>query len=356
MGRDTADQLPGDDARDQFDAAVPRRRRRAARALLARPEGGAILGTVLLWAVFAVLGGDNGFLSVAATAGILEVAAQIGIVGTSVSLLMIAGHFDLSVGSMIGATGMVLALALSEFALPVWLAVTLALAIGVAVGLLNGLVVIKTGLPSFVVTLASFFVLRGATIVLARDLTGLTVVGGLDKITEGDPVATLFNFRAGDFRISILWWVGLVALSAYVLHRSRLGNWIYTTGDSPTAARMVGVPTNRVVVTLFMYTAFCAALLACLQVLTFNSADALRGQQKEFEAITTAVIGGTLLRGGYGTALGPVFGAISLAVVQLGIFYAGIDTDWYKIVLGLLLLAAVAFNDNIRRLALRSAR
>lgn len=315
-----------------------------------------MLGAVLLWLVFAALGRDNGFTSVAATAGILEVAAQIGIVGTSVSLLMIAGHFDLSVGSMIGATGMVLALAISEFTLPVWLAVVIALALGVAVGFVNGLIVVKTGLPSFVVTLASYFVLRGATIVLARDMTGLTVVGGLNKLTDGDPVAALFNFRAGDFRISILWWAVLVAISGYVLHRSRLGNWIYTTGDAPTAARMVGVPTNRVVVTLFMYTAFCAALLACLQVLTFNSADALRGQQKEFEAITTAVIGGTLLRGGYGTALGPVFGALSLAIVQLGIFYAGIDTDWYKIVLGALLLAAVAFNDNVRRLVLRTAR
>jgi simple sugar transport system permease protein len=354
LGRDVPDEFPAASDRHQADTA--RQRPRVARTLLARPEGGAILGTVLLWALFAALGGDNGFLSVPATAGILEVAAQIGIVGTSVSLLMIAGHFDLSVGSMVGATGMILALALSEFGLSVWVAVALALTIGVAVGLLNGLLVVKTGLPSFVVTLASFFVLRGATIVLARDLTGLTVVGGLDKITADDPVASLFNFRAGEFRVSILWWVGLVAVSAYVLHRSRLGNWIYTTGDAPAAARMVGVPTNRVVVTMFMYTAFCAALLACLQVLTFHSADALRGQQKEFEAITTAVIGGTLLKGGYGTALGPVFGAISLAVVQLGIFYAGIDTDWYKIVLGLLLLAAVAFNDNIRRLALRSTR
>jgi simple sugar transport system permease protein len=326
------------------------------RAILVRPETGAILGTVLLWTIFAWLGADNGFLTVAGTAGILEVAAQVGIVGTAVALLMIAGQFDLSVGSTVGATSMVLALGLSELHLPVWAAVALALSLGVLIGAINGVLVVRTGLPSFIVTLASFFVLRGATIVIARATTGLTVVGGLDDVTAGDPIAQLFTARFGDFRVSIVWWLLLVLVSAYILHRSRLGNWIYATGGSASSARMVGVPTGRVLVSLFVFTGFCAALLATLQVLAFNGADALRGQQKEFEAITAAVIGGTLLTGGYGTALGPVFGALTLAIVQLGIFFAGIDTDWFKVVVGALLLLAVGFNESVRRLAMRVRR
>ena len=328
----------------------------ALRRVMVRPEAGAIVGTILLWLIFASLGADNGFITVAGTAGMLEVAAQVGIVGTAVALLMIAGQFDLSVGSTVGATGMVLALALSELHLDVWVAVALALVLGIIIGVVNGVLVVKTGLPSFIVTLASFFVLRGATIALTRLFTGLTVVGGLDEFTAGDPVAQLFTARFGDFRIAIAWWLVLVLVSGIVLHRSRLGNWIYATGGSATSARMVGVPTGRVLVTLFMFTGFCAALLACLQVLAFNGADALRGQQKEFEAITAAVIGGTLLTGGYGTALGPVFGALTLAIVQLGIFFAGIDTDWYKVVVGALLLLAVGFNESVRRLALRVRR
>ena len=323
---------------------------------MVRPEAGAILGAVLLWAIFAFLGADNGFTSVAGTAGILEVAAQVGIVGTSVALLMIAGQFDLSVGSTVGATGMVLALGLSELHMQVWAAVMLALLLGLLIGLINGVLVIKTGLPSFIVTLASYFVLRGATIAVTRALTGLTVVGGLEEFTQGDPVALLFTARLGDFRVAIVWWLALAAISAFVLHRTRLGNWIYATGGSATRARMVGVPTGRVLVSLFMFTGFCAALLAVLQVLAFNGADALRGQQKEFEAITAAVIGGTLLAGGYGTAIGPVFGALTLAIVQLGIFFAGIDTDWYKVMVGSLLLLAVGFNESVRRLAMRVRR
>jgi len=326
------------------------------RRVMVRPEAGAILGALLLWTIFAYLGGGNGFLTVAGTAGILEVAAQIGIVGTTVALLMIAGQYDLSVGSTVGATGMVLALGLSEFHLQVWAAVMLALTLGLGVGLVNGLLVIKTGLPSFIVTLASFYVLRGGTIAVTRAMTGLTVVGGLDEYTKNDPFAMLFMARFGDFRVAIVWWLLLAAASAYVLHRTRMGNWIFATGGNASAARMVGVPTNRVLVVLFMLTAFSAALLAVLQVLAFNGADALRGQQKEFEAITAAVIGGTLLTGGYGTAIGPIFGALTLAIVQLGIFFAGIDTDWYKVMVGSLLLLAVGFNESIRRLAMRVRR
>lgn len=320
---------------------------------LTRPEVGAILGFVLLWGIFAALGAGHGFLTIAGIAGILEVSAQIGIVGTSVSLLMIAGQFDLSVGSTVGATGMLLALGLAVFGLPVWAAVLLALLLGVCIGLINGMLVVKTGLPSFIVTLASYFVLRGGTIAVTRATTGLTVVGGLGRYTQGDPIALLFTARFGDFRVAVLWWLALAALSGFVLHRTRLGNWAFATGSSTVSARMVGVPVDRVRVSLFVYASFCAALLAVLQVLTFSGADALRGEQKEFEAITTSVIGGTLLSGGYGTALGPVFGALTLGTVQLGIFFAAFDTDWYKVVLGTLLLVAVAFNEAIRRLALR---
>ena len=169
------------------EAGVVGGRSGALRRVMVRPEAGAILGTILLWLIFASLGADNGFITVAGTAGMLEVAAQVGIVGTAVALLMIAGQFDLSVGSTVGATGMVLALALSELHLDVWVAVALALVLGIIIGVVNGVLVVKTGLPSFIVTLASFFVLRGATIALTRLFTGLTVVGGLDEFTAGDP-------------------------------------------------------------------------------------------------------------------------------------------------------------------------
>ena len=147
--------------------------------------------------------------------------------------------------------------------------------------------------------------------------------------------------------------VGIALLATFVLQRTRFGNWIYGAGGSAVAARNVGVPVARVKIILFMATAASAALLAVIQVLTFGSGDVLRGDGKEFEAIITAVIGGTLLTGGYGSAIGAVFGALTLGMTRQGLFFAGISADWYLAFLGLLLLAAVLVNNWVRARALR---
>jgi len=345
--------------------AVPSRMRQVnpLRRFLNRPEFGAIAGTILVFLIFAVLTGGKGFLEPAGIAGTLQIAAQIGILGASVSLLMIAGEFDLSIGSMIGAAGLVFALCAVTFGFPVWLAVIVTFAFALTWGFLNGWIVVKTGLPSFLVTLASLFILRGASIGVTRLITNLTVITGVGDATAGDPVASLFTMTLlkigggpgevrAEFKIEILWWIVIVGLATWVLLRTRFGNWIFGTGGSATAARNLGVPVARVKIILFMSTAASAALLACIQVLSVGSADVLRGTNKEFEAIITAVIGGTALSGGYGSALGSMFGALTLGITQLGIFFVpGFNTDWYSVVLGGLLLTAVLVNDYIRRRA-----
>src|SRR6187455_2470327 len=151
------------------------------RLLLARPELGAVIGAILVWIIFAILAGDSGFLTVEGTATYLEVAAQVGIIGSAVALLMIAGEFDLSVGSMVGATGMIVAIGIGEFGWPVWLAIVAAFAFALVVGF----IVVKTRLPSFIVTLGTLFIVRGVTIGLTRTITGRTQVGGLNDATAG---------------------------------------------------------------------------------------------------------------------------------------------------------------------------
>ena len=319
--------------------------------LLARPEIGAIIGAILVWIVFAVWAGGSGFLTLAGTATYLEVAAQVGIVASAVALLMIAGEFDLSVGSMIGAAGMVVAIGISELGLPVWLAVLLAFAFALGIGFLNGYLVVRTRLPSFIVTLGTLFILRGLTIGITRAITGRTQVGGLAGPVAQDPIAGIFTAEIGPFPVSILWWIGLALLATFILLRTSFGNWIFGAGGSAIAARNVGVPVNRVKIVLFMATAASAALLAVIQVLESGSGDVLRGNDKEFEAIITAVIGGTLLTGGYGSAIGAVFGALTLGMAQQGIVFAGIPGDWYQAFLGVLLLAAVVVNNYIRQRA-----
>ena len=317
--------------------------------LLTRPEIGAVVGAVLVFVIFAVWAGGNGFLSLAGTASYLEVAAQVGIVASAVALLMIAGEFDLSVGSVVGAAGMVVAICIGIIGLPVWLSVILAFAFALVIGFVNGYLVVKTRLPSFIVTLGMLFILRGLTIGITRAVTGRTQVGGLAATTDGDPIATIFTANIGPFSISILWWIGLALLATFVLLRTSFGNWIFGVGGSAIAARNVGVPVNRVKIILFMATAASAALLAVIQVLDVGSGDVLRGSDKEFEAIITAVIGGTLLTGGYGSAIGAVFGALTLGMTKQGIVFAGIPGDWYQAFLGVLLLAAVIVNNYIRQ-------
>jgi simple sugar transport system permease protein len=321
----------------------------ALKRLMTRPELAAVAGAVLVFAFFAVVAGDSGFLTTGGTASYLEIAAQLGIVAVPVALLMIAGEFDLSVGSMVGAAGMIIAISVSEYGLPLLVGVLLAFAVALGVGFLNGYLVIKTGLPSFIVTLGMLFALRGLTIGFARLLTGRTQIG------LGDPgsgvMQTLFAGSIGDFSVSIIWWLLLAVVATYVLQRTVFGNWIFGAGGDPNAARNVGVPVSRVKIILFMCTAASAALLATIQVLDAGSADVLRGTLLELQAIAASVIGGVLLTGGYGSVVGAVFGALIFGMVQQGIFFTGVSTDWFQVFVGVMLLIAVVFNNYIRRRA-----
>lgn len=331
------------------------RRRGFLQRALIRPETGAIIASIIAFLIFAALGGSRGFLTMAGAATWLEIAAQVGILGVAVTLLMIAGEFDLSVGSMIGAAGMVVALGLTEFGLSPVVAIALAFTVAIAVGFFNGWLVTRTGLPSFIVTLGMLFLIRGVTIGITRLVTGRTQVGGLREHIEGDPFVWLFagdvQILGANFAMSIVWWVGLTAVAAYVLFRTSFGNWITGTGGNVVAARNVGVPVRRVKIVLFMCTAASAALLATIQVLSVRSADVSRGDGKELEAIITAVIGGTLLTGGYGSPIGAFFGALTLGITKQGIFFAGMGGEWYLAVLGVALLAAVLLSNFIRRRA-----
>ena len=320
------------------------------RSWLTRPELAAIAGSILVFVFFAVVAGDSGFLTLGGAASYLEVAAQLGIVAVPVSLLMIAGEFDLSVGSMVGAAGMIIAISVTEYGWPLSVAVLVAFAVALAVGFLNGYLVIWTGLPSFIVTLAMLFALRGLTIGFSRLLTARTQIGLSDEIS-GSPLRPLFAGTLGSFSVSILWWIGLAVLATWVLQRTVFGNWIFAAGGDPNAARNVGVPVNRVKIILFMCTALSASLLATIQVLDAGSADVLRGELLELQAIAASVIGGVLLTGGYGSVVGAVFGALIFGMVQQGIFFIGVSTDWFLVFVGVMLLIAVVFNNFIRKRA-----
>jgi simple sugar transport system permease protein len=343
------------------------------RKLMARPELGAVAGTILVFVFFGIVAGTSGMFSALGILNFLTVSAQLGIIAVAASMLMIGGEFDLSIGSMIGAAGVILAIPAAQWGWPIWACILLAFAIACVVGYVNGTIVIRTGLPSFIVTLAGLYILRGLTIGFTRLITGRTQVSGLKALAAQDWLAPVFSGEVGHglmvwlasvgiiatradgspsisgIPMSIIWWVVLTAVATYILLRTRVGNWIFACGGDPNAARNVGVPVSAVKIGLFMFTACAATLFACVQVLDAGSADTNRGLLKEFEAIIASVIGGCLLTGGYGSAIGASFGALIFGTVQMGIFYTGVNTDWFKVFLGVVMLIAVIFNNFIRR-------
>jgi simple sugar transport system permease protein len=319
--------------------------------LLARPEVGAAAATAAVWLVFAIIAGPP-FRSVEGAAAVLNAAAPLGILAVAVALLMIGGEFDLSVGSIIGAAGMTLMVLTRHFEWPLWPALGVTLLLCLAIGFANGQLVVRTGLPSFIVTLGTLFALRGLTIALSRGITRRTQLGGLDQAAGYDSARALFGSNLlGPVQVSILWWLGFAALATWGLLRTPYGNWIFATGGGIEAARRMGVPTARVKISLFMLTALAAGLVAAIQTVRFTGADALRGEQQEFRAIIACVIGGTLLSGGYGSAVGAVLGALIFGMVQQGIVITGVDADWFQVFLGVMLVAAVIVNDVVRRRA-----
>ncbi|MBV8104178.1 MAG: ABC transporter permease [Hyphomicrobiales bacterium] len=338
-----------------------------------RPELGAIAGLIVVLIFFLFTASPTMF-TLSGLMTILAPASQLGILAIAAALLMIGGEFDLSIGSMIAFAGLAFAAALVNAHWPLPVAIVATMVFAAIVGAVNGQLVIQTRLPSFIVTLAFLFILRGLTLVGLKLATGgSTQLRGVDDVVQGDLVKSLFSGAAfqGFFSwlasnnlidkfdnglpkvsgvpVSILWFIGFAIVATWILLRTRVGNWIYASGGDPNAARNSGVPVSRVKTALFMLTACAAALVAILTVLDAGSTDARRGVQKEFEAIIAAVIGGCLLTGGYGSAIGAFIGAIIFGVVSIGLTYTSFDSDWFQVFLGAMLLMAVLFNNYIRR-------
>ena len=330
--------------------------------LLVLPGTGAIIITVILWIFFAIVAGGNNFVSMDATAAIFNRAAPLGILAIAVCLLMIGGEFDLSIGSILGFSGMAIMIGVTPseaggFGWTLWLAVLFALVLALLIGAGNGLLVVTTKLPSFIVTLGTLFIFRGLAIAITRQRTNRTQLGNLDEAEGFGFFDTLFGSQielfGASFNVAILWWIGLVILATWILSRTAWGNWIFGTGGAEDAARNVGVPTRRVKILLFMGTAFAAFLVALIQAVQFTGSDALRGTLQEFNAIIAVVVGGTLLTGGYGSAVGAFFGALAFATLQQGVIIWGVDADWFRVFVGGLLVVAVVFNNYIRQRAAR---
>ncbi len=324
------------------------------RRLLRQPEVGALIGAIVVWLFFAVMAPEI-WLSVTGVARILDSSSTLGIMAVAVALLMIGGEFDLSAGVMTGTAGLITGILATQLDWSIWLTMLVALIFALIVGYLNGLMVVRTGLPSFIVTLAAFFILRGANVGVTRLLVNQVRVAGIDAASGFDVARLLFNTEfslfGAEFRTVTIWWIVITIVASWVLMRTKYGNWIFATGGDADAARSQGVPAERVKIALFMTTAAAAWLVGVMSDLRLRSAVASQGIGQEFIYIIAAVIGGCLLTGGYGSAIGAALGALIFGMVRVGITFAGWDTDWFYAFLGIMLLVAVLVNNFTRRRA-----
>ncbi|MBB1262227.1 ABC transporter permease [Streptomyces alkaliterrae] len=330
-------------------------RRSLGRRVLARPEIGALLAAVAVYLVFFTVAPP--FREAGSLATVLYQASVMGIMALPVALLMIGGEFDLSAGVAVTTSALTASMLSFQLSVNVWTGVLLALVFSLAVGAFNGWLLIRTGLPSFLITLGTFLILQGANLAVTKIFTGNVAT---DSISDMDGFAQAERIFASEIgiggvqvKITVLWWLLFAGLATWLLLRTRFGNWIFAVGGNKDSARAVGVPVNLTKIALFMGVGAGAWFVGMHLLFSFNTVQSGEGVGNEFLYIIAAVIGGCLLTGGYGSAVGPVIGALIFGMVSQGIVYANWNPDWFKAFLGVMLLLAALVNLWVRRTATR---
>lgn len=321
--------------------------------ILRRPEVGAAVAALLIFTYFSST--TNAFLTPAGVSTWLYSSSLFGVLAVAGALLMIGGEFDLSVGAMTGTTGLIVGIMTTQYQINIWLSVALALVFALGIGAANAYISMKTGVPSFIVTLAALFILQGANLAVTKLLTGTVSIQGMTNVDGYESAKLLFGstFSLGgmDIKISIVWWLALTAVASWILLRTKMGNWIFGVGGAINSARQVGIPVVKVRMGLFMATSAAGWLVGMLQLFGVSTVQATTGLGQEFSYVICAVVGGCLLTGGYGSAIGATVGALIYGMTLQGIVFAQWDNNWLKLFLGFLLLIAVLVNLYVRRRA-----
>lgn len=315
---------------------------------LRKPEAGAVLSLGAIAAFFVIFGGvDLGvFLGAASW---LNFAANLGIVAIPVGLLMIAGELDISIGAMIPAGSMSIAVVSGYYEFPIIVGIGAALGLGVLVGFINGILTIRTSVPSLIITLATLVAMQGIVLSASVLLTGNASV----PLSAPDWSKAIFGTLVqGRYQIIILWWLVLTALYYVVIQLTPLGNWLFAMGGDKDSARNAGIPTEKMTIWLFILSSTSASFVGMCGAIMFNSAQVSGGMNYIFNAIVAVVVGGVLLTGGFGSVMGIFIGTVTFAVVNQGIYFTDIDRNWSSLIIGVMLLLAVLMNNIFRNMAL----
>lgn len=323
------------------------------RTLLGRPELGSVVGAVAVFLFFAIVA--DSFLRASSFGTVLYAASTIGIMAVPVALLMIGGEFDLSAGVLVTSAALISSMFSYQMTANVWVGVGVSLLVTLAIGVFNGVMLTRTKLPSFIITLGTFLMLTGLNLGLTKLISGTVstrTIADMEGFASAQALfASQFSLGGIDIKVTILWWFGLVALATWILLRTRFGNWIFAVGGGADAARAVGVPVRTTKIGLYMGVAFCAWVSGQHLLFSFDVVQSGEGVGNELIYIIAAVIGGCLITGGYGSAIGSAVGAFIFGMTSKGIVYAEWNPDWFKFFLGAMLLLATLLNAWVRKRA-----
>lgn len=333
------------------------RRRPLVTRLLVRPEIGSLVASVAILVFFLAVAPS--FRSLDNVGTILYQASTIGMMAVPIAMLLIGGEYDLSAGVLVTTAGLAAALLSWWFNLNVWVGVLLALLVALLCGLANGLLLVRTKLPSFLTSLSMFFVLQGVNLGVTRWVSGNVATNQIADMAGWSSAHAVFasqttlhlGSHAITLRITLLFWLLLTLAGAWIMLRTRQGNWILAVGGDPNAARASGVPVRRTKVALYLFVAFSAWLSGMHLLFGYGVVQSGEGVGKEFIYIIAAVIGGCLTTGGFGSVVGASLGALIYGMTQLGINYAGWNPDWFKTFLGIMLLGSTLLNVWLKRKA-----
>ena len=330
-------------------SAIAAERQPIRRWLAGSPITGPLITLIVVFSLFSLF--VPNFLTMRSISGIVSAATLTGVLTVGITILMIAGEFDLSVGPMMAMGAFLFGFNTIEGGNPAW-ALLLALLVPALMGAVNGIILIRTGVPSFIVTLGTQFVFRGATWIYAA--------GQMLQTVEKVPVYNLFNGRmpfitdaieGANFRTAALWLIGVVLLFQYVLVRTRFGNHAFAVGGNASAAAAQGVNVKRTKLLCFMISGMLAGFAGVLLFSQFKTAKIATGAGEELKAIASAVVGGTLMTGGSGSIMGALLGVMIISMLRTGVVLLNlpfIPADNFEAIVGVTIVVAAIFNHWVR--------
>ncbi|MCR8577987.1 ABC transporter permease [Streptomyces sp. Isolate_219] len=327
--------------------------RSLARRLMGRPELGSVVGAAAVFLFFSIAA--EPFLRASSLSTVLYASSTIGIMAVPVALLMIGGEFDLSAGVMVVSSALISSMFSYQMTANTWVGVGVSLLATLAIGAFNGTLLTRTKLPSFIITLGTFFMLTGLNLGFTKLISGTVSTKTIADMEGFESARTLFashlTLGSVDIQVTILWWLALVAVATWILLRTRVGNWIFAVGGNADAARAVGVPVTKTKIGLYMGVAFAAWVSGQHLLFSYDAIQSGDGVGNEFLYIIAAAVGGCLMTGGFGSAIGAAVGAFIFGMASKGIVYAQWNPDWYKFFLGAMLLLATLLNAWVRKRA-----